>query len=575
MVSDLLADSKRVRNTCVPSCYTETSDCVVSFATIRQQVSGINTKCDERFNNDPNAFNINECATRHYQIPVVEGFLHNWSGRDDFVVSFYDVPGLDDKVFGSTVFEWVRQEAKNFDIVLYVDTFLDIINHDSEKLLVRFFENLVHSKSDSDCIRQKFCFIPVINKIENIEFDTEDYEQFNKDLIGANQMLNRVYDRLNVDRSLCQQFLPMSALGAFVYRRVTSTDTWAEIDNESQRFLSENYATKVVYNSKKTPEERQDYYLSEIKPNVEQQSRHILSQSGYNDLMQMMTSYLNSSQSEMVTIEKTQQFRTVLSAVTTLSDFIQQAVRCITEAETVRSRYGDAPVLTLSSILYERFREFTSEFEESIQSTNVNNFTDGEAAEYRTKINLFMAHLSDAQAVFNFITVPNERLDTLQVHLNTMTKYCRELFSRLHQSILFEHEFNHEQAHSLENLIPLFSQLYETGNHSMVEQFIEKRFLDLSPKNYQNPNFVNSRSSVYFNGSTYLEGLVQFFIENPLPSNNMMLYRLLKTRLVIIEDGEYYRFDQSDKRIELFNCIWCLSQIHRKQILYSTFQFYG
>jgi small GTP-binding protein len=199
------SDTEIKRTTMVPQVYMESSepsDCKL----IRQLNRQINDS-------------IQGLSDFHICQPVYHTVAHTWDFCErDNRINIYDIPGLDDSNSKDIYFEWVEQNAKIFDIIIFMTDINHGLNSSIEIEILELLMNCVKKYGSK--------MICLINKCDDIYYDVEQ-----NDLIFEEKEQENIYvQAVNILHSISKKysldiqkgdftpFFPISSENCFIYR---------------------------------------------------------------------------------------------------------------------------------------------------------------------------------------------------------------------------------------------------------------------------------------------------------------------------------------------------------------------
>jgi signal recognition particle receptor subunit beta len=158
--------------------------------------------------------------------------------KEDFLIRFYDVPGLDDAETKEGYFNWIKTNFKHFDIIIYI---LDIergFNTDGEMSILKLLFSL-NNEWYSKCGKTTF-IIPVINKCDNVQFINNKYTFFDDELCTMYSDIKKTLSDMSKEykiENFVKNAIPISFEEAFIYRYIQQHGFNA-IDNLDTKYIN-------------------------------------------------------------------------------------------------------------------------------------------------------------------------------------------------------------------------------------------------------------------------------------------------------------------------------------------------
>ena len=231
------SDTEIKRTTMVPQVYLESDNSESNAYVIRYHNRQINESIMKII--DLNQFSIKQCQPIYHNIDRICDLFDPSIIDSNLKINIYDVPGLNDSSSKNIYFEWVRQNVKLFDIIIFItDITKGLNNSDEIEILKLLLDSMTRSKSKMICL---------MNKCDDIYFDDEQ-----NDLVFEEKEQENIYIQANntlvdlakmygftTESQRFTAFLPISAENCFIYRALMKNPSY-ELDKVHQNRLCKN-----------------------------------------------------------------------------------------------------------------------------------------------------------------------------------------------------------------------------------------------------------------------------------------------------------------------------------------------
>ena len=184
-------------------------------------------------------FNQDHCKAVYHNIDRICDLLDPEIIGSNIKINVYDTPGLNDSSSKDIYFEWVRQNVKLFDIIIFMtDITKGLNNSDEYEVLNLLMDSVKKYNAKMICL---------INKCDDIYFDGEQndlvFEETEQEniYIQANDILAdiaKIHELEYNDKNLTP-FLPISSENCFIYRALWN-DPNCKLDPAHQNRLCKN-----------------------------------------------------------------------------------------------------------------------------------------------------------------------------------------------------------------------------------------------------------------------------------------------------------------------------------------------
>lgn len=210
------SDTEMKKTTMIPQVYMEKNNNESATKIIRENNREANEIIEKII--EQNQFTIDKCKPLYHQIDKICDLFDSNIIDTNLKINIYDIPGLNDSASKNIYFEWVRQNIKLFDIVIFMTDINQGLNNSDEIEILNLLMSFV--------IKNNIRMICLMNKCDDIYFDEkendlifEEKEQQNI-YIQANNILADIAKNhgIEYDSEYFTPFYPISSENCFIYR---------------------------------------------------------------------------------------------------------------------------------------------------------------------------------------------------------------------------------------------------------------------------------------------------------------------------------------------------------------------
>ncbi len=216
VVGHQYSDTEMKKTTMVPQVYIEKDESEMSTKSIRE----INREVNETIGKmiEKNHFSIDKCKPLYHRIDKICDLFDTNIIDTNIRINIYDIPGLNDSASKDIYFEWVRQNIKSFDVIIFMTDINQGLNNSDEIEILNLLMSFV--------IKHNLRMICLMNKCDDIYFDEkendlvfEEKEQQNI-YIQANNLLADIAKShgIDYDSEYYTPFYPISSENCFIYQ---------------------------------------------------------------------------------------------------------------------------------------------------------------------------------------------------------------------------------------------------------------------------------------------------------------------------------------------------------------------
>lgn len=231
------SDTEIKKTTMVPQIYMENEELKSNAQIIRRLNREINESVMKLI--DVNNFSLRQCQPLYHFVDKICDLFDLDTVNDNMKINIYDIPGLNDAASKNIYFEWVKQNIKLFDIVIFMTDINRGLNSLEE---IEILHLLMKSMKTYG-----FKMICLMNKCDDIYYDHEQddliFEENEQEniYIHANNILvdiAKLYD-INPEDNLFTPFFPISSENCFIYRALKKNPLYP-LDQVHQNRLCKN-----------------------------------------------------------------------------------------------------------------------------------------------------------------------------------------------------------------------------------------------------------------------------------------------------------------------------------------------
>jgi len=270
------SDAEIKKTTMVPQVYSETEENPHDAQTIRKNNRLANEAVTKEI--DLNQFTTMRCQPIYHNIDRICDLFDPEIIDSRLKINIYDIPGLNDSASKNIYFEWVKQNIKLFDIIIFMTDITKGLNNSDET-------EVLHLLMDS-MKKYKIKMICLMNKCDDIYYDSdqndlvfEENEQENI-YIQANNILVDIAKIYGFDSNggFFTPFFPISSENCFIYRALIK-DPNCELDQIHQNRLCKNECGSNQW--KKMTSEEKDLMFKNIVSDLQQTYNNKILDTGY------------------------------------------------------------------------------------------------------------------------------------------------------------------------------------------------------------------------------------------------------------------------------------------------------
>lgn len=223
LMTNMFSDCHRKRTTTNPQIYRETTSIsekqkpFKDLSYIRTSNTKVNTEMKEQAKTGV-SMRIEDITPLEYDVPKIKGFnnLISDDKGNDVTLTIHDLPGLNDALSKNTYFEYIRQNFKNYDVIIFVVDINSAMNSSDEVDILHLIISGIKSKKESGFDTKLIVLINKCDELKNsdngkmIPVDEELFEMYTqcKDIIDSKVS------------GLIPHYVCISCENAFVYRMV-------------------------------------------------------------------------------------------------------------------------------------------------------------------------------------------------------------------------------------------------------------------------------------------------------------------------------------------------------------------
>lgn len=209
--------------------------------------------------------------------------------KKNIYMSFYDLPGLNDRKFSSEYYNYVEENFKDYDIIFFI---IDINRGFQEKDQIDLLNFICVQVAEFKSLNTPKYIIPIVNKSDNMTMEDNTlkcdvrFDEIYRDICST---LNSYSFQYGIESQISSPIL-YSAQEAFMYRMLNTNPDF-ELDDEQKKIIGINEMGRKYYTL--SSEERIEKLRQII--NDEQFIKTMIKMSGFNEMFNCVKSVLNES----------------------------------------------------------------------------------------------------------------------------------------------------------------------------------------------------------------------------------------------------------------------------------------
>ncbi|XWV24505.1 hypothetical protein QJ856_gp0063 [Tupanvirus deep ocean] len=259
------SDAEIKKTTMIPQVYAENKNNseVPNAQIIRRNNREVNDSIEKMI--DLNEFTVDKCQPLCHNIDRICDLFDPVIVDSRFKINIYDIPGLNDSASKNIYFEWVKQNIKLFDIVIFMtDINRGLSNSDEIEILNLLMESIKKYNSKMICL---------MNKCDDIYFDEDEndlvFEEKEQENIylQANNILADIAKNYGIEccDEIFTPFFPISSENCFIYRALfknpnckldqihlnrlckneCGSNQWKKMDNEQKERMFQSIVSNL------------------------------------------------------------------------------------------------------------------------------------------------------------------------------------------------------------------------------------------------------------------------------------------------------------------------------------------
>lgn len=264
------SDTEIKKTTMVPQVYLETDNANPNPTIIRRKNREANESIMKLL--DLNQFTFSHCQPIYHQLDRICDMFDPEIIDSNLKINIYDIPGLNDSASKNIYFQWVRENIKLFDIIIFMTDITKGLNNSDELEIVDLLvSSMVNTKTRMICLMNKCDDIYYDSEINDLVFVDNEEENI---YIQANNILIDIlkkYGMMNARENRVTAFIPISAENCFIYRALLKNPEIELDDVHINRICkSECGANKFKYMTTADKKTVIDYVIKNLENNYYQ-----------------------------------------------------------------------------------------------------------------------------------------------------------------------------------------------------------------------------------------------------------------------------------------------------------------
>ncbi|XWV25737.1 hypothetical protein QJ857_gp1351 [Tupanvirus soda lake] len=259
------SDAEIKKTTMVPQVYIESKNAseTTNAQIIRRNNREVNDSIEKMI--DLNEFSADKCQPLCHNVDRICDLFDPVIVDPRFKINIYDIPGLNDSASKNIYFEWVKQNIKLFDIVIFMtDINRGLSNSDEIEILNLLMESIKKYNSKMICL---------MNKCDDIYFDEDEndlvFEEKEQENIylQANNILADIAKNYGIEccDEIFTPFFPISSENCFIYRALfknpdckldqihlnrlckneCGSNQWKKMDNDQKELMFQSIVSNL------------------------------------------------------------------------------------------------------------------------------------------------------------------------------------------------------------------------------------------------------------------------------------------------------------------------------------------
>jgi small GTP-binding protein len=300
------SDTEIKKTTMVPQVYIESDTNALNAEVIRKTNREINNSIESIIN--VNNFDIEKCQPICHNVDRICDLFDPNIIDSRLRINIYDIPGMNDSASKNIYSEWVRQNIKKFDIIIFMTEINRGLNNSDEiEILNILMDAITKYKSKMICLMNKCDDIYFDNEQNDLVFEEKEQENI---YIQANNILADIAKNHNIDctNGSFTPFYPISSETCFIYRALLKNpqckldqihinrlcknecgpNQWKKMDNEQK----ENIFSAII-------DQLKDTYNSKIKDTGYLTVKSIIQNTVATNKMDFFRNHLNNNLQEL------------------------------------------------------------------------------------------------------------------------------------------------------------------------------------------------------------------------------------------------------------------------------------
>jgi small GTP-binding protein len=270
------SDAEIKKTTMVPQVYIESENEKTNAQIIRRNNREINETILRDI--DLNKFNLEKCQPLYHNIDKLCDLFDPDIIDPNLKINIYDIPGLNDSASKNIYFEWVKQNIKLFDIIIFMtDINRGLNNSDEIDILNLLMDSMKKYNIKMICLMNKCDDIYFDQQLNDLVFEEKEQENI---YIQANDLLVDIAKKYGFEctDNYFTPFFPISSENCFIYRALMKNPS-QKLDSIYQNRLCKNECGPNQW-KKMTPEEK-DLMFEKILLNLKNTYNGKILDTGY------------------------------------------------------------------------------------------------------------------------------------------------------------------------------------------------------------------------------------------------------------------------------------------------------
>lgn len=305
------------KTTMVPQVYVESTENNNNCELIRKVNKEANETISQLVN--LNKFTINQCYPVYHKIDRLMDIFNPQIIDPELKINIYDIPGLNDSSSKKIYFEWVNQNIKLFDIIIFMtDITKGLNNSDEIEILNLLMESMKKSKSKMICLINKCDEIYYDETINDLVFEEKEHENI---YVQANNILADISKSHNFeDSNRITAFLPISSENFYIYHSLIKNKDCVLDDFHKNKLCKNEYGENFW---KKLNKAEKEGVFNDVLEKLKKSYNSKIMDTGYLTVKSVIQQTIIESKTDFINYQMDNEFQKIKKeSINNISNFI-------------------------------------------------------------------------------------------------------------------------------------------------------------------------------------------------------------------------------------------------------------